>query len=72
VEVRRKDDQVLAIAHDFQEFGCGETMGDALDDLAKGLAELFFRLDEEKDRLGSDLRSLRAKLSDYVERRGKE
>jgi hypothetical protein len=43
-----------------------------LDDLAKGLAELFFRLDEEKDRLGSDLRSLRAKLSDYVERRGKE
>jgi hypothetical protein len=69
VEISRKKDSVIATASEFNEFGCGETMSDAIDDLAKGVAELYFRLEIDAPRLGKDLRALRTKLSKFVVRR---
>ena|SRR5579864_6713315 len=69
VEISRKKDAVVANARDLQEFGCGVTMSDAIDDLSKGLAELFFRLESDQARLSKDLQKLWDKLSQYVQRR---
>ena len=70
VEVERSGDSVVAVAVNFQEFGCGTNFSEALDDLAKTLTELFLSLDENSDRLGDDLQQLRVKLNEHLEKRG--
>ena len=50
--------------------GCGTNFSEALDDLAKTLTELFFSLEENSDRLGDDLKQLRVKLNEHLEKRG--
>jgi hypothetical protein len=69
LEVSRKKGTVVAHCTDLNEFGCGVSMSDALDDFSKGIAELFFSLEQDSDRLGSDLAKLKEKLGRYVEPR---
>ncbi len=60
---------VVACAETVDEFGHGDSMGEALDDLGKTLAELFLTLEEESKRLGHDLQECFAKLTTFLERR---
>jgi hypothetical protein len=69
VEISRRGGQFYARFKTADEFGVGASMSAALEDLGKTLSELFLVLDEEQERLGSDLVQLRAKLSRYIARR---
>ncbi len=69
VEITRKKGAVVAHSREFDEFGCGASMSDALDDFSKGLAELFLTLRKETDRLGPDLQRLQQRLGKYIEER---
>src|SRR5256885_1806362 len=62
LEISRKQGTVIAYSRQLDEFGCGETMSDALDDFSKGLAELYFELRSQADRLGKDLLKLKDKV----------
>jgi hypothetical protein len=63
-----EDHTVTALVPDIEEFGCGSTLGEALYDLGKTIAELYFTLDAEKDRLSSDLQAVRGKLAAHIQR----
>ncbi len=72
LEITRKEDAVVVHSRDLEEFGCGVTMSDAVDDFSKGVSELFGRLSEEApDRLGPDMARLKDKLSRYLEVRAR-
>ena len=45
-------------ATELNEFGFGETLSEALADLQAAVAELYFTLEEDQDRLGPDLSSV--------------
>ena len=45
-------------ATELNEFGFGETLSEALTDLQAAIAELYFTLEEDQDRLGPDLSSV--------------
>jgi hypothetical protein len=54
--VIKRSEKLFVVEHqEMEEFGSGATLGDALVDFGKNLAELFFRLEEDRDRLGPDL-----------------
>lgn len=50
-----ENDQVVAEASEINEYGEGGTLDEAIKDLQASIAELYFELDEHKDRLGVDL-----------------
>ena len=54
--------QVVLEAPEINEFGYGNTHSEALADLQAAIAELYFTLDADKERLGSDLRAVYATL----------
>ncbi len=60
---------VVACAESIGELGHGDSMGEALDDLGKTLAELYLTLEEESTRLSRDLQECFAKLTTFLERR---
>lgn len=55
VQFRREGQQVVAEAVDLDEFGFGENPSDAVTDLQRAIAELYFGLEKDAVRLGSDL-----------------
>ena len=50
-------------APELNEFGFGDNLSEAIADLQTAIAELYFMLDAEQDRLGPDLASVWASLS---------
>lgn len=66
LDVRREEGTVIVSSDDLEEFGSGQTLGEAVIDFSKGLAELYFSLEREHDRLGSDLSRLCTTLHEYV------
>ena len=54
--------QFVLEAPEINEFGCGDTPPEALSDLRAAIAELYFTLDADKERLGSDLQAVHATL----------
>ena len=46
---------VIMDAPEINEYGEGDTIEEAIKDLQASISELFFELDEERDRLGADL-----------------
>lgn len=50
--------QIVLEAPEINEFGYGDTHSEALADLQAAIAELYFTLDADKDRLGSDLQAV--------------
>jgi len=69
VKFTREHRHFVAEAGEFNEFGFGQTWSEALIDLQRAIAELYFMLDEEQARLGSDLHSTWAALQQKIRRR---
>jgi hypothetical protein len=57
---------VSAHAVEIDEFGHGANRGEALDDLGKTIAELYFSLASERDRLSPDLAGVLKALEGHV------
>lgn len=55
-------DQSALEAPEINEFGYGDTHSEALADLQAAIAELYFTLDADKERLGADLQAVYATL----------
>ena len=64
IAVRRmtEADQFVLEAPEINEFGYGDTHSEALADLQAAIAELYFTLDADKERLGTDLQAVYATL----------
>lgn len=60
--------QCVLEATEISEFGYGENLSEALADLQAAIAELYFTLETERDRLGRDLAKVWATLSRKVRR----
>ena len=63
-----EDDQVVAEATELNEYGEGDTIEEAIKDLQASISELFFELDEERDRLGADLQRVYETLTRKLRR----
>lgn len=50
-----ENEQVIAEAEEINEFGFGENQSEALTDLQHAIIELYFTLEKEQERLGTDL-----------------
>ena len=53
-------------APELNEFGFGDNLSEALSDLQAAIAELYFTLEDDQERLGPDLSSVWAELSQKV------
>lgn len=62
----RENEKVILHAIDFDEFGFADNLTDALVDLQAAIAELFFSLKEDEQRLGPDLRRVWVRLQDKI------
>jgi len=68
LDVSAEDSAVVLTWAEIDEFGCGETLGAALDNFGASLLELYRRL-HEPVRLGPDLENVKRILDNYVESR---
>ena len=59
---------VSAHAPEIEEFGYGTNRGEALDDLGKTIAELYFSLASERERLSPDLYGVLKSLEEHITR----
>jgi hypothetical protein len=69
VRFRTEHDSVVAEAEALDEFGYGSNPSDALRDLQRALAELYFSLEQDQARLGADLQVVWTRLQRTVRRR---
>lgn len=60
--------QVVAEATDLSEFGFGSNVSEAMRDVQRAIAQLYFSLDQDRERLGSDLQSAWSTLERTVAR----
>ena len=58
--------QCVLEATEINEFGFGENLTEAIADLQAAIADLYFSLEEERERLGRDLAKVWATLSRKV------
>lgn len=72
LQVYMEDGSIIARSPELDEFGCGVSMGDALQDLGKTLAEEYVFLHEQADQLGEALRDQYRRLSEFVEYRPRQ
>ena len=68
VFITREEDQVVAEAGEINEFGYGPNLTEAIQDLQHAIAELYFTLEEDQDRLGKGLQSVWAILQSKIRR----
>ncbi|HLF80073.1 MAG TPA: hypothetical protein VJB57_21545 [Dehalococcoidia bacterium] len=70
VALEAENEDFIAEATEFNEFGFGSTRADAIRDLQRAVAELYFSLVVDEARLGSELsmtlQALRQKLSAFA------
>jgi len=68
VTFERENGDIVAYCEELEEFGFGTHLTEAIEDLQATIAELYFTLKEENDRLGSNLKriwdSLRQKIKE--------
>lgn len=69
VKFSSEEEHVIAEAEEFNEFGFGTNPSEALRDLQRALAELYFTLEQEGHRLGPDLARAWARLRPAISRR---
>lgn len=69
VVIEEAEGQIIAEAEELNEFGCGDNLTEAISDLQHAIAELYFSLEEDKDRLGPGLQKVWEVLQDKVEKR---
>src|SRR5947209_918701 len=68
VRVERSDNTTAALAEEIEEFGYGDNTSEALHDLSKTIAELYFSLEDRAAHLGPDLQAMQAKLDQHIRR----
>ncbi len=68
VTFERLDSGTAAYIQDLEEYGFGENRSEALDDLRRTLAELYFSLEHEQNRLSGYLSSVWQVLQCHVAR----
>ena len=66
VTLTTENDDYIAEAEELSEFGFGKNPSEAINDLQRALAELWFTLQQERDRLGPDLLVLWSALQQKV------
>jgi len=66
VQFSRTEDRFIASVSDIEEYGVGGTRSEALDDLGRTVAELYFSLERDAARLSEDLQSIFEKLQMHV------
>lgn len=68
ITFERENDKIVAYCEELEEFGFGTHLTEAIADLQATIAELYFTLKKENNRLGSDLTrtwdSLRQKIKE--------
>ena len=70
LEVSATEESAVVVAWvEVDEFGCGETLGAALDDFGAALIELHHRLHDKAVQLGPDLENVKHVLDRYIEAR---
>ena len=69
VAILEADGQIIAEAEELNEFGSGDNLTEAIIDLQHAIAELYFSLEEDKDRLGPGLEKVWAVLQGKIEKR---
>lgn len=55
VRIDTENDDTIAEASEFNEFGFGKSLSEATSDLQRAIAELYFALEADQERLGEDL-----------------
>jgi len=66
VKFTQEGQHIIAEAVEFNEFGFGENESEALTDLQRAIVELYFTLEKEQERLGSDLQNVWGKLQKMI------
>ena len=69
VKLTTEGEHVIAESVEFNEFGYGRNLSEALTDLQHAIAELHFTLEKEQARLGKELQSVWAKLQHKIRKR---
>jgi hypothetical protein len=69
LEVSVQEGHVVLNWNEAEEFACGATTGEALDDFSKTVSGLYFDLNDPKVRLGENLEKVRRILNEYIEPR---
>lgn len=69
VDVELEGEHYIAHSAEFWEFGYGEDVFGAVEDLQHTICELFWGLTENEDRLGADLKETLLALRDAIEAR---
>ncbi|HSF30432.1 MAG TPA: hypothetical protein VLK82_08185 [Candidatus Tectomicrobia bacterium] len=62
-------EHLIAGAVEFEEFGFGRTLSEALVDLQRAIAELYFAFEQEQQRLGPDLQHVWGQLQQKIVKR---
>lgn len=66
ITFERENDDIVACCEEFEEFGFGTHLTEAIEDLQATIAELYFTLKEENKRLGSNLKRIWDNLSQKI------
>lgn len=68
IKIETENDQFIAEAAEYNEFGFGDNPWAALADLQHALVELYFELERQHANLGRDLRGIWEKLTKNIEK----
>ena len=69
VAMTEEDGQIVAEAEELNEFGYGQNQTEAITDLQHTIAELYFTLEGDQDRLGIALKAVWETLQAKIEKR---
>jgi hypothetical protein len=69
VTVKVEEEHFVLEAVDLNEFGYGSNLADAIVDLQRTIAELYFTLELEANRLGPDLKQIFESLNRMIQKR---
>jgi hypothetical protein len=69
VRVMVENQDIVLESLELDEFGFGNTLSDAIIDLQRAIAELYFTLEQEQYRLGPDLERVWQILQQKIQRR---
>ena len=67
VTMKREADDFIAEAEELNEFGFGKSYSEAIEDLQRAIAELYFTLQAEGERLGPDLSAVWSTLKHKIQ-----
>ncbi len=69
--IRQYESEMVAVWDAVDEFGQGESISAALDDLGHTISELYHSLNRDQQRLGSDMSRIWSVLKEYIEETSK-